>query len=594
MNDQETVLLHSRTLSNGDQVVQTQLTEASDQRDKVVLAKPYVIPVLFLPGIMGTNLRNAQSKAKAWRPPNADARGALDLIGQLFSYAFKSTEQRAGDLRTPEVEVDPSGPIDEGQSGLPKNVLVARGWGALMRSSYHPFMGQLQHLLNQLCEFDFKQGRAEFKGWAAEHGLDAPADWGAAGDGQAHLSRDEILHAANYQFDVWAGGYNWLKSNRDSGQAIQRLIEEVILPHYNEGKKVAVKDTPDGQGANECCIQRRRPTRPVAEGVIVVTHSMGGLVSRSLTEIHQCSKVLGVSHGVMPATGAPATYKRMRSGFEGAEQLFLGRNAADVVAILSQAPGGLELLPTADYNGGKPWLKVRDINGAEIMALPKAGDPYGEIYMSPAWYGLLPEANEGLLEVGQGKDAEGENRPQRGGKAIQREVLGKVLDGVRMFHTAIQARYKSPTYAHYGAQGRRNRELDKGGMFGTGVLASKHLFAWGEVVWEGAGVAKLDPSQITIQADDRNGTLVTQAGQRLTIAEPDCPGDGTVPVHSGEAPAKAGITMSFAHGQGNPGVRNTHFGYDHQGSYGDEHGRALFATLYAVIKIAQQAQWHKK
>jgi hypothetical protein len=27
---------------------------------------------------------------------------------------------------------------------------------------------------------------------------------------------------------------------------------------------------------------------------------------------------------------------------------------------LSQAPGGLELLPTADYNDGKPWLFVRD------------------------------------------------------------------------------------------------------------------------------------------------------------------------------------------------------------------------------------------
>ncbi len=68
---------------------------------------------------------------------------------------------------------------------------------------------------------------------------------------------------------------------------------------------------------------------------------MGGLVSRSLTEIHQCDKLMGVSHGVQPATGAPATYKRMRSGFEGAEQLFLGRNAADVVAILfAGARGG--------------------------------------------------------------------------------------------------------------------------------------------------------------------------------------------------------------------------------------------------------------
>ncbi len=72
---------------------------------------------------------------------------------------------------------------------------------------------------------------------------------------------------------------------------------------------------------------------------------------------------------------------------------------------------------------------------------------------------------------------------------------------------------------------------------------------------------------------------------------PDCPGDGTVPVYSGEAPGLAGLAMSFAHGHGNPGRHNVRFCYDHQGSYGDD--RALYATMYAIIKIAQKAQWHK-
>ena len=129
----------------------------------------------------------------------------------------------------------------------------------------------------------------------------------------------------------------------------------------------------------------------------------------------------------------------------------------------------------------------------------------------------------------------------------------------------------------------------------TGPWADSHnLHAWGEVAWEGAGVAILDADKITIRDDDHNGTLVTHTGQRLTIAEPDCPRDGTVPVYSGEAPGKAGIAMSFAHGQGNPGACNAHFGYDHQDSYGDEQERSLFATMYAIIKIAQQAQWHKQ
>ena len=52
-------------------------------------------------------------------------------------------------------------------------------------------------------------------------------DWG--GEGGEPLSKEEILHAANYQFDIWAGGYNWLQSNRDSGAAIKEAVENVIL-----------------------------------------------------------------------------------------------------------------------------------------------------------------------------------------------------------------------------------------------------------------------------------------------------------------------------------------------------------------------------
>ncbi|WP_439686634.1 Alpha/beta hydrolase [Cupriavidus oxalaticus] len=592
MAEANPVFIHSVVDNDGDQYSSATLTPAEDQREKVILAKPYVIPIVFLPGIMGTNLRKKEGKNVVWRPPNADLRGAADLIGQLFSYVFKNTKERAGDLATETVEVDPSGPIDAAQSGLPRNVLVARGWGALMRSSYHPFMAKLQYLLNSLAEYDFNRCEAELKNWAADFGQDAPADWGAEG-GEA-LTREEILHAANYQFDVWAGGYNWLQSNLDSGAAIKELIENTILPYYNEGKTVVVEDTPDGQGNNQCSIRRKKPRRAMAEQVIVVTHSMGGLVSRSLTEIHQCDKVLGVSHGVQPATGAPATYKRMRAGFEGVEQLFLGRNAADVVAILSQAPGGLELLPTADYNDGKPWLRLRDKRtGADLMPpLPINGDPYSEIYLSPAWYGLVPDANLRLMNPAGKKGNAKEDRISKPKRKNPRDALSEVVVNVRVFHQSIERRYKMPTYAHYGDQGHRNG--DKGGVFGTGVMASKDRFTWGEVVWEGAGTAALEWSEISIAGDDGNGTLRTSGGIDLTIGEPDCPGDGTVPGPSGAAPGKAGVVLSFAHGQGNPGKRNSEFCYDHQRSYGDKHARSLYATMFAIIKIAKQAQWHKK
>jgi hypothetical protein len=89
-----------------------------------------------------------------------------------------------------------------------------------------------------------------------------------------------------------------------------------------------------------------------------------------------------------------------------------------------------------------------------------------------------------------------------------------------------------------------------------------------------------------------------------------------VPWQSGAAPkGKAGVEMVFTHGQGRPGNRNEEsddehqnsqdsgsadarpprhnekFGYEHQNSYNDE--RALYATLYAIVKIAYNARWHE-
>ncbi len=118
MSESNTVFIPSTVDQNGDQYSSATLTSEEDQREKIVLAKPYVIPVLFIPGIMGTNLRKKEGKSKAWSPPNLDLRGGIDVIVQLFIYLFKNTKERADDLATETVEIDPGGPIDAGDSGF--------------------------------------------------------------------------------------------------------------------------------------------------------------------------------------------------------------------------------------------------------------------------------------------------------------------------------------------------------------------------------------------------------------------------------------------------------------------------------------------
>ena len=596
------LVLPAQANAQGETVSRATLSDPDDQREKIVLHKPYIIPIVFIPGVMGTNLRDGKTGNKAWRPPNMDSAGAImGALATLLQYTFKNTKNRSQELQTGQVAVDYSGPIGRGESGLAKRVLVARGWGSIMRSAYHPFMGRLQNHLNNLARYNFNTCQPDRQGWAASsEAQEAPKDWGADENTQATaLTQEEILHAANYQFDVWAAGYNWLQSNADSGKAVKELIEETILPYYNEGKKVVVKGVPDGKGGQQCSIQRNAPSKPRAEKVIIVTHSMGGLVSRALTEIAQCDKVLGVCHGVQPATGAAATYKRMRAGFEGAAQLILGRNAADVVGILAQAPGPLELLPTADYNGGQPWLKLQNEQGEEVMALPNQGffqslagtsNPYDEIYLSTAWYGLVPEANTPLLDpLGKSTKAMEDTNKQQ-----PRELFEKTIQDVMQFHQNIQDRYKDPTYVFYGAEGKRDKTKHRGGLLGSGLMAASNRFTWQELIWKAQNFpSAFEAMNLQIGKDDGNGCIRFVAGGQAQILAPKDPGDGTVPQCSGEAPVgQSGVQLVFAHGQGCPGKHNNKFCYEHQDSYNDD--RALYASLYSIIKLAQGANWHQQ
>jgi len=54
----------------------------------------------------------------------------------------------------------------------------------------------------------------------------------------------------------------------------------------------------------------------------------------------------------------------------------------------AQAPGPLQLLPSAQYGDG--WLMIKD--GEQLTRLPQRGDPYGEIYaVRGKWWGLIDD-----------------------------------------------------------------------------------------------------------------------------------------------------------------------------------------------------------
>jgi hypothetical protein len=159
---------------------------------------------------------------------------------------------------------------------------------------------------------------------------------------------------------VYAFGYDWVDSNELSGFQLQRFILQQVK----------------------------------ADKVIIVTHSMGGLVTRYALSGEGgdalANKVLGVIHGAQPVHGAPDAYHRQIAG-TGAENFIgkiasrvMGANGEHMTAIAPHAPGILQLLPNQFYRsnrGKQAWLHIQDLdNEHEFQSYPQ-GDPYEEIYL---------------------------------------------------------------------------------------------------------------------------------------------------------------------------------------------------------------------
>jgi hypothetical protein len=133
---------------------------------------------------------------------------------------------------------------------------------------------------------------------------------------------------------VYAVGYDWRQSNKDSGNALDTQITAILA-------------------------------QETAENFILISHSMGGIVSRScLQSSGNAGKLSGVIHVVQPATGAAVFYRRMYTGaiksIDGGQALswIQGTNARDFATVLSGLRGPCELIPNNNYRdtGAVDWL----------------------------------------------------------------------------------------------------------------------------------------------------------------------------------------------------------------------------------------------
>lgn len=175
---------------------------------------------------------------------------------------------------------------------------------------------------------------------------------------------------------VYACGYDWRQSNTASARTLEQ------------------------------CIRRAFEEHPLAERVILITHSMGGLVARALLAAGNISQaqIAGVVHTVMPADGTPVAYRRFQTGaIEGTDEQqeatgapidgpgpfrgILGPDTVQYALTQSVLRGPTELLPHATY----PDVFVTQ-DGRDNRSV---GNLFADIYLHPRTQGgVLPTANE--------------------------------------------------------------------------------------------------------------------------------------------------------------------------------------------------------
>lgn len=510
---------------------------------KAILLHPPVktIPVIFLPGVMGTNLMGSDEGKEndIWRGDS--------LGGVFFKWARKDGTERRELLNPDTTKVDNRGDINQtiysplSDDGKLFKTRRERGWGEVLSFSYGNFLSVFQGALlddwqqaldNHVSSTPGKKGAlSQLVGKSLSEDKDAEIT------DESVLTQEELNHFQNFLFPVHVYGYNWLQDNKTSAEGLVAFIDKTINLYRNDY----------GHGM---------PFPAGQEKVIIVTHSMGGLVARYASQVCGAKeKILGIVHGVIPDLGSPAAYRRMKVGAkqEGMAGAVLGNTAKELMPVLARAPAPLQLLPSAKYLSGAPWLTVEGAgeDGCDVK-LPQTRDPFGEIYLNKTlWYRLY--------------ESDIIDKDEAVSQSNWTNYVRLVDKPVRKFISLMDSKgYHPNTYAFYG------HKIDSDGTLAwrkTSITYPKNMHE----------------NDNRLPNNYRDIPLPFNRSQLYVVTSSKTPGDGTVPVESLSAICRNSEIKS---------VLAT--GVDHQGAYDvsslkDIKDRpALQFTLGAIVKMVQE------
>ncbi|TWI60627.1 hypothetical protein IP91_05035 [Pseudoduganella lurida] len=510
-------------------------------RGRLEIPPIHVVPIILVPGIMGSNLRANADKKKlrnqelrdgeaAWRPPN----GLVEGLGEADKWETRTPEIRQKILDGNTLEVDPNGSIeissDAATFGLTLGEAKSCGWGQIHSSSYGPLLRALRKYFSNFFECSSKEKILITEHWNRLNNFPRRY-WDGEGVGALKsFTVDELLKLAKFRYPVYASGYNWLQSNETSAKILQHRILEIINYWNAVGQKCS--------------------------GIVLVSHSMGGLVARACAK-GMPEKIIGVVHACMPDLGAPVCYRRISCGTEnssplnnevenvGAEKfaVIAGVSALETTPVMAFSAGALELLPNHRYP--IPWLTISNQENTDSSRKNLLTGNLYDLYLErDAWYRLFFKDIADPANLHKGK--------------VQQDYEATVNQARKFHQVILDDYYHHNTYAFYGADGYKT--------------------SYGRIHWTYSSKENILPdafmrAKSVGEKFSSNRQVQLPSGQivKLELSRQDSGGDGTVPSVSGAGP-KPYVKAIF-------GVR----GFGHQDVFASERMQSLTIQLVARV-----------
>ena len=306
----------------------------------------------------------------------------------------------------------------------PAQVARWRGWSEVLFDGAYGSMLQHteKHMNNMVLSGKLHPVWRGTAGLGASVMKDPSSFGGVSGN---PITEDDLKKIAACWYPVHAMGYNFVQSNGVTAVTIAKRLRGLVKHYRERGFK--------------------------CHEVILVTHSMGGLLARAL--IHpdygkivndNDLTILGIYHSVMPAIGAAGAYKRMRFGFLEKSGPFnkktaqvLGIDGEHATAMVANAPAALEMMPSVAY--GANWIKVVDDKDRILWSWPQEGqNALDSIYLRPSsnWWRLI---NPMWVNPA--------NIPHEKGGGLK-NVTQRIKDAFAFSHS-IEKYFHKQTYASY-------------------------------------------------------------------------------------------------------------------------------------------------